>query len=370
MANDVTARLGRARQVGAAATLPAGSSSLEYLPLTPRRVVDTRDSGARLPAGGVLTVDLAAQIPAVATATAVAVNVTAAGPADAGYLTVWPCDRARPVAWAVTYSAAQPRGGFTTSLLSASHTVCVFSSAASDVIVDVQGMFTTTGGQRFATSAPQRLIDTRVSGRRQELVLRAPAGAQAVAVTLTATGSATAGFVSAYPCGAAQPNVSSVNWSAGETVAGAAFVPVSADGTFCLFSSASTDVIVDLTGTFTRGSGLRFVPVIPTRMVDTRSGTGGWLGMQGAGQTIDIVAAPASAAAVTGTIALVEPVTASYLTGTVCGAPAGQTSSVNAAARMVMTNALTVALSAGGTLCINAMANAHTVFDTTGWWVA
>jgi hypothetical protein len=228
----------------------------------------------------------------------------------------------------------------------------VFSSAAADVIVDVQGLFVAAGGERFATTAPQRLVDTRVSGRKQELVLPAPAGAQAVAVTLTVTGASAAGFISAYPCGAAPPNVSNVNWGAGETVAGAAFVPVATDGTFCLFSSTSTDVIVDLTGTFATGSGLRFVPVTPTRMVDTRSGDGGWLGMQGAGQTIDIVAAPASASAVTGTITLVEPAAASYLTGT------------------VMAKALTVALSAGGALCINAMAASHTLFDTTGWWVA
>ena len=370
MANDVTARLGRARQVGPAAALPAASSALDYLPVTPQRVVDTRETGTRLPPGGVLTVDVAAQIPAAATAAAVAVNATAADPAGAGYLTVWPCDRARPVASAVNYPAGQARGGFTTSVLSASHTVCVFSSAAADVIVDVQGLFIPNGGERFATSAPQRLIDTRVSGRTQELALHAPAGAQAVAVTLTVTGSSAAGFISAYPCGAARPNVSNVNWGAGETVAGAAFVPVGADGTFCVFSNTSTDVIVDLTGTFTMASGLRFVPVTPTRMVDTRSGAGGWLGMQGAGQTIDIVAAPASAAAVTGTITLVEPTTSSYLTGTVCGAPAGQTSSVNAAAGTVMANALTVALSAGGELCINAMAASHTLFDTTGWWVA
>ena len=41
---------------------------------------------------------------------------------------------------------------------------------------------------------------------------------------------------SAYPCGGAVPDVSNVNWGPGEIVAGAAFVPVAADGTFCVFT--------------------------------------------------------------------------------------------------------------------------------------
>ena len=66
-------------------------------------------------------------------------------------------------------------------------------------------------------------------------------------------------------------------------------------------------------------------------MVDTRVGTGGWRGHQGVGQTIEIGAAPDAAVAVTGTITMVNPGVGGYLTGTVCGQPAGATSSVNGA---------------------------------------
>ena len=77
-------------------------------------------------------------------------------------------------------------------------------------------------------------------------------------------------------------------------------------------------------------------------MVDTRVGIGGWRGHQGVGQTIEIGAAPDAAVAVTGTITLVNPGVGGYLTGTMCGQPAGATSSVNGAGGSVMANSLTV----------------------------
>jgi hypothetical protein len=112
------------------------------------------------------------------------------------------------------------------------------------------------------------------------------------------------------------------------------------------------------------------VPVTSTKTLDTRNGTGGWRGVQAKGQVLDIVAAPADAVAVTGTITMVAPFSSGYLTGSVCGAAAGQTSSVNAAQGQTIANSLTVALSAGGTVCINSFSATNTLFDTTGWWVA
>jgi hypothetical protein len=50
-------------------------------------------------------------------------------------------------------------------------------------------------------------------------------------------------------------------------------------------------VIVDLTGTFGDG-GLSFVPVRPTRMLDTRNAIGGWSPIHGSGETLDVRVAP------------------------------------------------------------------------------
>ncbi len=369
MADDISARVGIAQRVGGPQTLPVASVPLQYRPVAPVRLVDTRDTAGRLASGGVLTVEVDALVPEAVGAEAVSVNVTATGAAAAGYLTVWPCDAERPVASSVNYGARGARGGHTTSRLSADGMLCVFSSAPADVIVDLQGLFAKGDGVRFDPLTPTRLLDTRNTGRHAVVPVAAPAGSAAVALTLTVTGATAEGYLTAYPCGTEPPLVSNVNFAAGETVAGAAYVPVGADGNVCVFTNVSVDVIVDVTGTFSAGGGLRFVPVTPTRVVDTRDGTGGWKGVQANGQTIDVVAAPADAMAVSGTITIVAPFAPGYLTGTVCGAPAGQTSSVNASTGAVMANSLTVALSPGGTVCIGTLSSTHTLFDTTGWWV-
>ncbi|HSB88044.1 MAG TPA: SGNH/GDSL hydrolase family protein [Ilumatobacteraceae bacterium] len=372
IADDVTARMGVSRQVGSEVVFASGGAPLLYRPVEPKRVLDTRETGQRVAAGGTLAVDLSVLAPTMvgADATAVAINATAAAPAAAGYLTVWDCGP-QPLASSVNFLARQDRGAQATTLLGPNRTLCIFSNAATDVIVDLQGVFVPSGSPgalRFDPITPDRKLDTRRDGRASPAAIAAPVGAEGVSATLTVTGGSAAGFLAAYPCSGTVPTISNVNWQPGETVAGAAFIPVAANGTFCIFTSSPVDVIVDVTGVFGASGTLRFTPVAPTRMLDTRNGTGGWRGRQGVGQTIEIGAAPDAAVAVTGTITIVDPGLDSYLTGTICGQPPGATSSVNGARASVMANSLTVGLSPGGNLCINASVSSHTLFDTTGWW--
>ena len=375
MAEVFTDDIAVATHVGVDAPLPQplGAAS-EYVPLAPLRIVDTRvDPPGRLAAGGTLTVDLNGKVP-VGT-TAIAVNLTATQPQAAGFLTAHPCDRQRRDVSSVNYPAGGDRGAMAVIPLSADGKLCVYSDAASHVIVDLQGAFvpapgtgSSSGFQPVAT--PSRLADTRTTGRASILTIPVPAGADAVAVNLTATAANTWGFLTAYPCGAAVPNVSNVNFGPQEPVAGSAFVPTSDQDTICVFAStAAVDVIVDITGSFVAGAGLKFVPAEPSRMIDTRSGTGGWAPIQGRGQSIDSRVAPPGAKAVTGTLTIVSPVTGAFLTAYGCGA-APETSSVNADARLVLANALTVGVSTDGRLCVKASAVTHSLFDTTGWWVA
>ena len=373
MADDVTNRLEGSRHIGSEVTPPAAGTSYEYKPVPPTRVVDTRETGQRISAGGTLTVDLSALAPTLVgpDAAAAAVNVTAADQASAGFLTVYPCGADRPLASSVNFLAGQARGALATTLLrQPDRALCVFSNTATEVVVDLQGVFVPDGASLFTSITPDRKLDTRNSGRFPTIAIAAaPPGADAVAATLTVTGGNFAGFLTAYPCAAGPPVVSSVNWLPGETVAGAVYVPVAPDGKFCVTSNAPVDVIVDVTGVFSAAGALRFTPVAPTRMVDTRIGIGGWRGHQAPGQTIEIGAAPDAAVAVTGTITMVDPGVSGYLTGTICGQPVGATSSVNGAGSSVMANSLTVGLSPGGNLCITSLVATHTLFDTTGWWM-
>jgi hypothetical protein len=145
-------------------------------------------------------------------------------------------------------------------------------------------------------------------------------------------------------------------------------VPVAADGTIWVQSLNPVDVIVDLTGVFNAAGELRFVPVDPTRMLDTRNGTGGWTPYQGANQVIDVGVVPPQARAVTGTITLVSPLRAGWLKAYPCGTEP-PTSSVNGGTDSVFANAVTVGVDPGGRLCIKALSATHTLFDVTGWWV-
>jgi hypothetical protein len=62
-----------------------------------------------------------------------------------------------------------------------------------------------------------------------------------------------AGYVTVYPCGVATPLASNLNFEAGMTVANAVIVKVGSDGKVCLFSSKSTQLIVDVNGFFPSG---------------------------------------------------------------------------------------------------------------------
>jgi hypothetical protein len=371
MAQAFTDAVAVAQRVGGDEPLPPASGAAQsVLAIEPVRVLDTRQlTGGRLAAGESVRVDLAGRVPA--SATAVAVNVGAVDPAAPGFLTAHACGSTRPPTSNVNFATTTRAAGAIVSLSSA-RTLCVYSSASTDVIVDLQAAFVppSTSGALSLTplATPSRLVDTRQSGRSRTLSVPVPSGADAVAVNLTATGSAEPGFVTAYPCGGRPPVVSNVNVGPGETKASAGFVRVGAGDSICVLSNVDVDVIVDLTGTLRPGSGLRFVPVQPSRLLDTRSAIGGWSPIHGAGQTIDIAASPAGTGAVSGTLTLVQPTAGSFLTASPCGR-AAPTSSVNAERGEIVANAVTVSV-ADGRLCLFAHAGGHTLFDVTGWWVA
>ncbi|MFZ1489256.1 MAG: hypothetical protein WAS51_04895, partial [Ilumatobacteraceae bacterium] len=79
-----------------------------------------------------------------------------------------------------------------------------------------------------------------------------------------------AGFVTVYPCGSSLPDASSLNFVRGQTVPNAVVAPVDGTGEVCLWSSAATHLLVDMSGWFRSGLTTR----VPVRLLDTRSGLG------------------------------------------------------------------------------------------------
>jgi hypothetical protein len=372
MAQQITADLGRANRTGGDAPLPTATAAPSaYMPLAPQRVVDTRrDRPGRLRQNSTLHVDFGNRLPP--GATAVAVNVTAAEPTAGGHLVAHPCGTT-PDGSTVNFTSQHSRGAMTVTPLGPDGGICVYASSATDIVVDLQGAFVPADGATSGLGfepypAPDRLVDTRITGRSKVLVLPTPAGADAVAVTLTAVNASGHGWVRAYPCDGAATGVSNVNYGPGEAVAGGAFVPTSAADTICVSTYSPVDIVVDITGTFTAEAALHFVPSVVTRMIDTRIGTGGWSPIHGARQTVDIRVVPADARAVTGTLTMIRPVLGGYLTAHGCGVRP-PTSSVNATPGLVLASAVTTGVSATGRLCIYASDTTNTIFDTNGWWV-
>ena len=107
--------------------------------------------------GTALTTTLGEGLSVPASATAASLNITVVNPEAEGYLTVWPCGP-RPLASSLNFSRGQVVPNGIIAPLSAEGSVCLFSNAPTDVIVDVAGWF---DGDAFSGAMPQRLVDTR-----------------------------------------------------------------------------------------------------------------------------------------------------------------------------------------------------------------
>jgi hypothetical protein len=101
-----------------------------------------------------------------------------------------------------------------------------------------------------------------------------PTGATAVVVTVTAAGATGDGYGTVWPAGLPTPNASNINFAAGQTIANSTVVLLSPTG-LSFFTSGPAHKLIDVVGYFeparSAASG-RFVPLSPSRIVDTRSG--------------------------------------------------------------------------------------------------
>jgi hypothetical protein len=112
-------------------------------------------------------------------------------------------------------------------------------------------------------------------------------GVTAVLVDATAITTTAGAFLTVFPAGTPRnPALSMVNTSASQVISNTAVVPVPASGKLSVYNNAAgLHVVVEVQGYYTRSSttGGGLVPVVPTRVVDTRSGIGGASGAIPAG---------------------------------------------------------------------------------------
>jgi hypothetical protein len=219
-----------------------------------KRLVDTRlgQGGMRLAPGSVLQVPVVA---AGSTSVAVALNVTAVDPGADGVVTAWPCGTVQPVVSNVNPEQGVNRPNLVNVRIGTGGSVCLYSYAATDLVVDLLAEYRPGAASRYIAVAPQRLLDTRADGHRfgagNNSDLFALGTLAAAQVNLTVDRTTGPGFLTAYPClNGALPTASNANYLAHDTVANATLL-ASARGYGCVYSYVVTDLVVDLFGIWT-----------------------------------------------------------------------------------------------------------------------
>ncbi|HEY7926695.1 MAG TPA: hypothetical protein VIG86_04640, partial [Candidatus Dormibacteraeota bacterium] len=374
-----------------------------YTSVPPFRVADTRSgsgyplAGHSLGAGGNVTVPIwgaASSPPVPTTATAAVLNVTATNGTHSSYLTVYPSGTNPPFASNLN-TGGRTVANLVTVPIGGNGAVGIFNNLGStDVVVDLEGYFVPGGGPAglYHPLAPARITDTR-SGSGQANAGHTPSstdtvvvqvtgaggvpasGVSAVVLNVTAVSSNGAGFLTVYPGATGKPLASNLNFVLNQVVPNRVIVPVGADGTVDIYNSKGyTDIVVDVGGWFTDASGAggsRFTPLPPTRIADSRSGSG----LQLAGRTLNSGAIrtvnanlPPGAVAVAANVTAADTTHDSFLTVYPDQPPPPTASDLNWAAGQVVPNLVIAELGAGKLAVFNHAGLVDVIVDVFGYW--
>ncbi|MDQ6679261.1 MAG: hypothetical protein M3Z09_18415 [Acidobacteriota bacterium] len=221
-------------------------------------------------------------------------NIGVVPQAVLGYLTVWPAGQPKPPVSTInsdgptkSTGAIVPAGG--------AGAISVFATNTTHVVLDINGYFVPSSNPSalaFYSVTPCRIIDTRrangplggpfIPGGTSRTIpvlsssCSIPSAAIAYSVSFAAVPHGQLGFLTAWATGGARPLVASLNASTGVTTANAAIVPAGTGGSFDVFPSNDTDLVVDINGYFAPfgAGGLSLYTVQPCRVLDTRNPPG------------------------------------------------------------------------------------------------
>ena len=434
-------------------TVPATGAA--YTPVDPMRLADTRCSPSpawycaseNLPAanaslgtlspGGSENVVVAGVDGIPKASSAVVVNVTAVDMTGGGYLSVYPEGSAPAVVSNLNWTpATKVATNLVTVPVNTSNGEITVTNGSktgnTDYIVDMEGYYSPPGSTPaglYNAVTPTRLADSRcgrlplpagitgsycsnLPGANANLIALGAgddenvtvagvgpipvSGVSAVALNITAVGTSTNGFLTAYPAGTTRATVSSLDWTAGETVPNRVVVKVGTNGAVTLYNnSGTTNFIVDVTGYYTDGSstgeaGSLFNPLTPARILDTRCsvssppaycstehlpGVNASLAAVSTGQSITVQVAgiddiPASATGFVGNLTATGATGGGYLTVYPSGTPP-VTSDVNFAPGTTDANMVIGELAPSGTVDIadgGVNGGVNVVLDVSGWF--
>ncbi|MDO8392695.1 MAG: hypothetical protein Q7V57_19640 [Actinomycetota bacterium] len=249
---------------------------------------------------------------------------------------------------------------------------------------------------QYVPLAPARILDTRDGtggnitplgwGATTELDVRGVGGlprtgVTAVVLNVTAVTPATEGFLTVYPADQPRPSASNLNFVAGQIVPNLVTVRVGDDGKIAIFNFAGpVDVVADVAGYYTDQpvSGGRFNAVSPTRLLDTRDGTGrgGNTAPVGPGGSIELQVqgagpVPAGATAVALNVTVDVPTGYSFVTVWPTGQPLPTASNLNFVPGLTVANMVIAKVGAGGKVSLfNLTGNVHVIADVVGYFAS
>lgn len=240
-----------------------------YAPATLDRILDTRKGlgapKAQLAGDHSLTLGITGTDSIPATATAVAVHLTAVNGTGAGNIAATPDGSGTPTTSSVNYAKSQAVSNTVIVPIAPDGKIQLYNNSASsvDVLADVSGYFAASVANTYLPAAPVRELDTRNGGQgpmKPDTAyvfpdMQQPAGAVAVVTNLTANAPTAGGDLVAYPVGTTRPAVSDVNFAAGQKTPNLAILPnanpaATAQTTVYNDSAGSTNLLIDLFGYF------------------------------------------------------------------------------------------------------------------------
>ncbi|MCU0309718.1 MAG: DUF1501 domain-containing protein [Acidimicrobiales bacterium] len=251
------------------------AAGTRYTPLSPSRILDTRDgtgrSGARTPLGTAaidLTVAGVGGVPATGV-DAVVLNMTTTAPDTSSWLTVWPKGATQPNASNLNYEPNDTVPNLVVAKVGTGGKISIANARGSThCIADVVGYFsaTATAGRHLALP-PARILDTRSGVGRTGTAIVPPdqpvelkvtgvggvpaTGVTAVVVNLTVTAPTTSGWLTVHPTGETRPTASNLNFAAGQTRANLVVAKVGTGGKISVVGSvASCHIVADVAGYF------------------------------------------------------------------------------------------------------------------------
>ncbi len=371
---------------------------LRFVPVTPCRVSDTRDPAGPFGApvlAAASTRDFvvpqsACGIPA--TAQAYSLNFTVVPTKQLTYLSAWPSGTAQPDVSILNSFDGRVKANAAIVPAGANGAISVYASDETQAIIDINGYFVPASSGANSLSfypvTPCRLVDTRENagplgapslpaGTTRTFPLQTgtcglSGNAMSYSLNITVVPTQPLSYLTVWPAGQAQPLVSTLNANTGAVTANAAIVPAGTAGDISVYTTGSTDLIIDVNGYFAApdpNAGLSFYKVPPCRIVDTRNPAGA-APISGT-NTFNAAASscytPAGAQSLVLNATVVPPAPLAYLTLW----PAGQTqpvvSTLNAFDATVSSNLALVPDTAGAVSAFAASAT-QLILDISGYF--